>query len=345
MKSNRIYLAVPILVVVILVIYFINQEAGRDDREGPGYEIPGLETVPREETEEERKETSQAESETPVREKEAEEVPVSSPPSPKPTEKMTLEQLDTEPEAPLRVVNPRPITPKQNFISPRWSPDGLDVICSKDKYRGLYLVSSDGSEIRELSDEFGIGFDVKWSPDGTKLIVRKGDQTKVIDISGEMEDVSSEELDLPEDRFYAEKDNIFLKNPDSGENQSLTDGEDAYFNPEMSPVGDKVAFEGLTSGVHIKDLKTGEMIDLGQGTNVMWTPDGEGVIYSFTQDDGMDIIAGDIYFAYADGSGVFNISNTPDVIELNPSISPDGSQVTYEVDGQVFVADLEEMMR
>jgi Tol biopolymer transport system component len=245
------------------------------------------------------------------------------------------------PESPFTVTNSRAITPKDNFIAPRFSPDGLDVICSKPNYTGLYLVSLDGSEIRQLSNESGIGYNVRWSPDGTKLIIKNKDKTKVIDLSGEEQELTEAELKLlEEEKVYARENNIYLKDPQSGEEVSITSGEDSFFNPLMSPDGNKVAYQGLSTGIHIKDIGTGEVIDLGQGSNFNWLPDGSGLIYNFTQDDGLNIIAGDIYFAYTDGSGIFNITNTPDVIEMNPYISPDGRYLTYEVDGQVFIADL-----
>jgi len=245
-------------------------------------------------------------------------------------------------QSPFLLENARSVTPKDGFIYPRFSPDGMDIICSKHKFRGIYLVSADGSEIRQISDEIGIGYNVKWSADGTKIIVEKDGKTKVLDITGE--EIDPEEVEnLPDQNVFAKDDNIYLKNPDTGEDINLTNGEDAFFDPQVSPEGDKVAYQGLSTGIHIKNLETGEVVDLGQGTNMKWMPDGSGVIYNFTQDDGMDIIAGDIYFAYPDGSGAFNITNTPDIIELNPSISPDGSYLTYEVDGQVFIADLTEV--
>ena len=242
----------------------------------------------------------------------------------------------------MKVMNGHSITTKDNFIHPRWSPDGMDVVCTKYNFKGLYLVSSDGSKIRELSDEYGIGYNVQWSADGTKLIIKQKDgKTRIIDLSGQVESPTGDEGNLPDERVYAKNDNIYVKDPQSGEEKNLTNGEDNFFDPHLSPDGSSVAYQGLTTGIHVQNLTTGEVIDIGPGSSFQWTPDGKGLIYSVTQDDGMNIIAGDIYYSYADGTGVFNITNTPDIIELNPSISPNGSQITYEVDGQIFVADIQ----
>ncbi len=238
----------------------------------------------------------------------------------------------------LKVVNPRAITPKDDFISPRWSPDGLDVIYTKAKYNGLYIVSSDGKGIRQLSDEEGIGYNVQWSKDGSKLIVEKDGKKKALDLTGEE---SSAEGLYDQDMISAKDDNIYLQNPQTGEYEMLTDSSDKFFDPKMSPDGDKVAYQGLSSGLYIKDLESGEVISLGNGAGYQWTPDGGGLIYNISQDDGMKLLSSDIFYASKDGSQIINITNTPDIIEHNPYISPDGKKITYEVDGQIFVADIE----
>ncbi|MCX7765921.1 MAG: hypothetical protein N2246_04355 [Candidatus Sumerlaeia bacterium] len=242
-------------------------------------------------------------------------------------------------QLPFFLSNARPITPKGDYINPRWSPDGLDVLFTRAKYKGLYLVSAQGSEIRQLSDEEGIGYKVKWSKDGTKLITEKEGEKKIIDISGD-ESTEQGEEDVDSELVFSRDDNIYYQDPQSGEIRQITNDEDKFYNPQLSPDGAKVAYEGLTSGIYIKDLKTGEIIHIGAGSQPQWLPDGSGIIYGFTQDDGLRLIAGDIYFAYADGSGIFNLTNTPDVIEHKPSISPDGRMLTYEVDGQIFVVEI-----
>lgn len=236
----------------------------------------------------------------------------------------------------LTLTNPRSITPKGDFMSPRWSPDGLDVLYSKAKYKGLYLVSYNGTGARELSSEDGIGYGAKWSKDGSKLIVEKDGEKKSIDLSGE----ESSDVNIESDPVFAKDDNIYYTNPETGEQEALTNGEDRYFDPKLSPDGTKIAYQGLTSGIYIKDIRTGEIIEIGNGNNYQWAPDGRGIIYNISQDDGMNLLASDIYYITADGSQKYNLTNTPDIIEKNPNISPDGKKITYEVDGQIFVADI-----
>ncbi len=249
------------------------------------------------------------------------------------------------PRAPFVVGESRAITGKEDFISPRWSLDGLDILVTGAKYKGLYLVAADGSSIRQLSDEDGIGYDVKWSLDGTKLIVTKEGETRVFDLTGQ--ELNIDEIDAMNlaELVYARDDNIYLRDPETGNEVALTGKEaDAYYNPELSPDGTHVVYEGLTTGIHIQNLETGETISVGTGNHPQWLSDGKGIIYDVTQDDGERLISGDIYFAYTDGSGVINLTMTPDLIETNPRISPCGRFLTYEIDGQIFVARLEDIV-
>ncbi|MBN1900224.1 hypothetical protein JW926_02725 [Candidatus Sumerlaeota bacterium] len=248
---------------------------------------------------------------------------------------------EEEPESLFMVKSGWAITPRDDFVFPRFSPDGLNVICRKANCPEMFLVSLDGAQIRQISDEFGINYNVRWSNDGTMLIVKKGEKTKVLDLTGKEVNLTDEELRLQiEDRSYVKDHNIYIKNPQGGEDIMITHDEDAYIAAELSYDGCKVAYQGLTTGIHIKDMETREVIDLGSGSHFSWLPDGMGLIYNFTKKDGMNVISGDIFFAYADGSGKFNITKTPDVIELNPCLSPDGRYLTYEIDGQIFVTDL-----
>lgn len=249
---------------------------------------------------------------------------------------------DNDKTPPFKVKNSRAITPKNNFMSPRWSPDGMDVIYTSAKFKGLYLVSADGTGVRQLSDEDGVGYKVKWSKDGTKLIIKKDGKEVALDLTGDESDAAGL---VDPDSIYAESDKIYYKNPQTGETETLTGDDDKYFNPVTSPDGSKVAYQGLSSGIHVKNVMTGEDVNIGQGGSFEWTPDGQGLVYNYTQDDGMKLISGDIYYASADGSEVYNITDTPDIIEEKPSISPDGKKVTYEVDGQIFVADLDEAVK
>ncbi len=244
---------------------------------------------------------------------------------------------------PFTITNPRPITDKKDFMAPRWSPDGLDILVTGPKYSGLYLVSPDGTDLRQLSAKPGIGYNVQWSPDGTYLIIEEDGKVIKIDLTGE-ETALDEEYQLEQAPVYANNDNIYAADPESGEKIPLTSGEDSYYAPDISPNQTKIAYNGLTTGIHVQDIETGETVSVGHGNHVQWMPDGSGIVFDRTQDDGQRILSGDIYYAATDGSGVYQITDTPGVIEQFPRVSPDGTRILYEVDGQIFIADIDEVI-
>ncbi len=243
-------------------------------------------------------------------------------------------------DSPIKLKNPRSVSPKKNYLAPKWSPNGLDILYTGPKYKGLYIASADGTRVKKISGDIGIGYNARWSSDGTKIITYKNGETTVYDIAGDEVTDSSESFeDKP--KVFARNNNIYYRNHDNKNEEKLGNGEDSFYGPKLSPNENKVLYSGMVTGIYIRDFNSGRIVKVGPGTNPQWSFNSQGVIYNFTQDDGKQIISSDLYFAYADGLNTYNITNTPDIIELNPQISPDGSQITYEVDGQIFVAELQ----
>jgi Tol biopolymer transport system component len=290
---------------------------------------------------------------TPVNESALHETAVKPPPSPKRMEKAppvpgetaqpeVRAEQEVVPKVELKMGSRQSLTPREDYMAPRWSLDGLDVLVTKGKYRGLYLVSSNGEDLRQISDEPGVGYHARWSSDGNYIIVEGEDGVGYYDRSGQ--EVDPEQVRAEAGPSIYAKDGVVYRR--DGEGRSEADDvvmmdEDQYFEPVASPDGTKVAYIGLESGIVIKDLETEEDVYIGLGTDICWLPDGRGIIYNYTQDDGKEIIDGEIYFASADGSKIENLTNTADAIERHPNLSRDGSQLTYDVDGEIYTVEVE----
>lgn len=54
-------------------------------------------------------------------------------------------------------------------IAPRWSPDGNHFAFSAPGYKGLWIASSDGKELKQVSDEAAAGFGFYWSPQSDQI--------------------------------------------------------------------------------------------------------------------------------------------------------------------------------
>ncbi len=230
------------------------------------------------------------------------------------------------------VVLAKPSKKGEFFMNPIYSPDGSVVYFTGAKYKGLYKLDKITGEIVKISDEDGIGYGAVVLPDGS-IKTNKG----IIDPDGVLH--PEEKMD-EENKLVVKDDNIYLKEKD-GSITPITFGDDKYFNPKISPDGKKVVFQGLIGGLYVYDSDTGKKVKIGQGSQPVWTPDGKGVIYSYAKDDGSKLIDGDIYYASADGSVIKKITDTPDIIEENPHLSPDGTKLIWnDEEGNLYEADI-----
>jgi Tol biopolymer transport system component len=58
------------------------------------------------------------------------------------------------------------------FLQPIWSPDGSKIAFTESNYTGLWLMNGDGSDLIQLSEEIGAGYDFTWSPDSREILSR-----------------------------------------------------------------------------------------------------------------------------------------------------------------------------
>ena len=101
---------------------------------------------------------------------------------------------------------------------------------------------------------------------------------------------------------------------------------DRFFGAVVSPDGDKVVFQGLTTGLHLYVRSTGTLRHIGPGTAPAWSPDSTRLVYEVTEDDGHEIVASDLYIYEVASDRVAALTTTDRVVERRPSFSPDGSQ-------------------
>lgn len=58
------------------------------------------------------------------------------------------------------------------FMRPIWSPDGSQIAFTTSNYQGIWLMNSNGSQAREISDEPAAGFGFEWSSDSKAIVSR-----------------------------------------------------------------------------------------------------------------------------------------------------------------------------
>jgi Tol biopolymer transport system component len=199
-----------------------------------------------------------------------------------------------------------PLAEERLGFLPAWSPDGTKIVFGAfvgeldEEGKGeseLFLMDSDGSNLRQITDHPGTDVDATWSPDGTR-IVWWGENS-------------------PSDPSQTPTPVLFMMDVASG--QITTLGEGSY--PVWSPDGEHIMFvleetppPGVVQAVpdvniYTFNVDTGERTQLSQDASPdlwpTWSPDGQRIAFVSQRDN----LAGDIYVMNADGSDVRRLTD------------------------------------
>ena len=199
--------------------------------------------------------------------------------------------------------------------SPVWSPDGKKITftSNRDGTRNIYVMNSDGGNVKQLTDGAGINNSATWSPDSQKLLFESS------------RDGNAE---------------IYVMNSDGSDQKRLTfnpttDGGPAVFSPN----GEKIAFarsaaiEGdafynfdiytmNADGGDVQRLTTDPEYDAGP----KWSPDGSKIVFISGRDKNFDV-----FVMNADGSDQKNLTNSHEN-EVPIGWAPDGQKIIYNAD-------------
>ena len=113
-------------------------------------------------------------------------------------------------------------------------------------------------------------------------------------------------------------------------------------NLQVSPDGSKAAFEIYGGDMYVMNIDGTGLTDLGKGYRPKWSPDNQHLVYMITEDDGEEILASDIYTIKIDGTEKTNLTNTKNILEMNPDWSPDGNKIAYDVpkEGAIYTIEI-----
>jgi len=115
-----------------------------------------------------------------------------------------------------------------------------------------------------------------------------------------------------------------------------------YINMVVSSDDSKVAFEVIGDDLYVMNIDGTGLVDLGEGHRPQWAPDSQRLVYMITEDDGHRYLSADIYSIKIDGSEKVRLTSTDDKLEMNPSWSPDGKNIAFDVmgEGAIYVIEL-----
>jgi Tol biopolymer transport system component len=207
---------------------------------------------------------------------------------------------------------------------PFWSPDGTKIVYQSGKNRWnmeICVMNADGSNQTRLTENAGINRQPSWSPDGNRII------------------------------FISTRDGnheIYTMNADGSNQTRLTNNQSNESWPTWSPDGQQIAFEtdrDFDTEIYVMNADGSNPVNLTRNApsnaaiGLAPLPQSEldldeipyKIIFeSFRETDGKE--NWEICLINADGSGFVNLTNTPDIDEMYPHASPDGSRVCFSAD-------------
>ncbi len=143
------------------------------------------------------------------------------------------------------------------------------------------------------------------------------------------------EIDYPNDRVWVVE----------GDGRRRTEFPHEIVMVFLSPTKDRILVRLRDGNWYVSSFDGSVMVNLGRGASWDWSPDGRRLVYlGSIVDSHFDMIASELFVVNADGTGLTQLTDTPDQVETYPVWSPDGMKIAYSTvhTGKILVAILEE---
>jgi Tol biopolymer transport system component len=261
------------------------------------------------------------------------------------------------------------------WMAPRFAPDGSKVYLTSPGYTGIWEYTVATGTMRQLSADRRAGYGYAISPDGKQIAYRRlkpestwGDRQQEVLLlhlpTGKSAvQATGRDLSLPTFAggalaYTTGKNSLRVAGP-VGEDQvtllgieetgiallvggekKLLDplGNGTYVWPALSPDGTRLVAYDMSRGTFICDLNGNVLARLGRRDAPAWTRDGNWIVFMDEKDDGHTVLSSDIGMISADGARLVRLTDTPDVLEMNPQCSPRDNRIVFNTaSGEVRV--------
>lgn len=143
---------------------------------------------------------------------------------------------------------------------------------------------------------------------------------------------------------YSDGGRVWHRQVNKDKPVEISGGREACGGEVPSPCGRYIAFlSGDLNAILIHNLQTGEEVNVGEGSNLAWYPDGSLLLYDVTSDDGYFITESDLFTVRPDGTNRQRVTFDSDIAYFNPSWSQDGRYIACqdEFTGEIYLFEVE----
>jgi Tol biopolymer transport system component len=259
-----------------------------------------------------------------------------------------------------------PLPADVEWLAPRFSPDGSRVYLTSSGYRGIWEFNRASGALRQLSSDARAGYGFALSPDGRQLAFRRlkpgsdwrdrQQEVVLLQVSTGKSAIQAtgRELSLPAFSGQAlaytsnmnalrvsgpvPADQVSLLGIEEtkiallvGTEKKLLDplGNGSYIWPALSPDGSRIVAYEMSRGTFVCDIRGTVISRLGRRDAPAWTRDGKWIVFMDEKDDGHRILSSDIVMVSADGTQSVRLTDTPDVLEMNPQCSSTEDRIIF----------------
>ncbi len=115
------------------------------------------------------------------------------------------------------------------------------------------------------------------------------------------------------------RDQLWLLNLNDNTKKCITDSEKGYWNPRWSPDSRFIAYSTLDDSIRVYDRVLNLTYDIGRGKGFDWSKNSQYLVYYRTETDRHRLINSDLFLTKFDGTEKTQLTNTPEIFEMEPS--------------------------
>ncbi len=218
------------------------------------------------------------------------------------------------------------------------SPDGNSIgfkLIDENGMQSPAIIDLDSKTILQLHDRVERAGQVSFTNDGryaftigATLFVVRGKESATYDLGvySNLAPVS------PDGNLVAYNDNndqLWVMNLSTKEKSIITDGKRGYFSPQWASNSSLLLYSSLNGNISVLDITSRKTYDIGEGINPSWSNNAQHIVFYRIEVEKDRVINSDLYFAKFDGSKTIRLTNTPDVLEMDPKFVDNDTKIIF----------------